>query len=205
MTGNRSFLIALTVLVTLTLSACGSTVPTRYYLLAPPAMDGVAAEKHEGLRLGVETFAVDPPFDQNRLVYRIGEQAGEVGFYEHHRWAAETGRLVSTALAAGLRGLDGLATAEPATLLADYDLLLTGRVISLEEVDLPDRQVARLAVDVKLYRLEDEAMIWSGFLTAESGGQARDASDIMRQMQEAFADLLRQLRDEIGPVVVDGS
>ena len=198
---RRSLLVISTVLVALLLGACGSVTPTRYYLLAPPAMNGVAAEKHEGLRLGVETFAVDPPFDQNRLVYRIGENAGEVGFYEHHRWAAEPGRLVSTALAAGLRTLDGLATAEPASAVADYDLLLSGRVVSLEEVDLPGRQVSRLALDLKLYRLEDDMLVWSGFLTAESGGQAQDASDIMRQMQAAFEDLLRQLQDELRPVV----
>ncbi|MEM1179563.1 MAG: ABC-type transport auxiliary lipoprotein family protein [Acidobacteriota bacterium] len=185
----------------LALTACGSAPSTRYYLLAPPAMDGMPAEKPAGQRLGVETFAVDPPYDQSRLVYRIGEGAGEVGFYEHHRWAAEPGRLVSTALAAGLRHLDGLATAEPASVVGNYDLILSGRVVSLEEVDLPDRQVARLALDLKLYSGSEDTLLWSGFLTAENGGTAADASDIMGQMQEAFDDLLRQLQGELGPAV----
>lgn len=186
---------------TLLFAACGSAPMTRYYLLAPPAMKDVIAEKHEGARLGVETFAVDPPYDQNRLVYRIGEGSGEVGFYEQHRWAAEPGRLVATGLAAGLRQLPGLATAEPASVVGEYDYLLTGRVVSLEEVDVPGRQISRLALDLKLYSVADETLRWSGFLTAESGGQAADASDVMRQMQAAFNDLLDQLRSEIGPVV----
>jgi len=61
--------------------------------------------------------------------------------------------------------------------------------------------VSRLAFDMKLYSVADETLRWSGFLTAESGGQAADASDVMRQMQAAFDDLLAQLRAELGPVV----
>ncbi|MEO1370299.1 MAG: ABC-type transport auxiliary lipoprotein family protein, partial [Acidobacteriota bacterium] len=127
-----------------------------------------------------------------------GEASGEVGFYERHRWAAEPGRLVSTALAAGLRQLDGLATSEPARAIGKYDLVLSGRVVSLEEVDLPGSHVARIGLDLRLYSNADGALLWSGFLTAESRGQAADASDIMGQMQEAFEQLLDQLRREMG-------
>ncbi|MEO1087523.1 MAG: ABC-type transport auxiliary lipoprotein family protein [Acidobacteriota bacterium] len=191
------------IFATAALSACGTAPATRYYLLAPPAMDGVAAEKADGLRLGVETFAVDPPFDQSRLVYRIGEASGEVGFYEQHRWAAEPGRLVSTALAAGLRQLDALATSEPARAVGRYDVILSGRVVSLEEIDVPGSQIARIGLDLRLYAGADDALLWSGFLTAESRGNAADASDIMGQMQEAFNDLLGQLSRELS-VALEG-
>ncbi|MEM6792771.1 MAG: ABC-type transport auxiliary lipoprotein family protein [Acidobacteriota bacterium] len=196
-------------------AGCGSAPPTRYYLLASPSVAaGAAAETATrsaegaseertaaGLRLGVETFAVDPPYDQNRVVFRIGEGSGEVGFYEQHRWAAPPGRLVATALASGLRGLEGLSEVEPATVTGRYDLVLTGRVICLEEIDLPDRQLARLQLDLKLYRLSDETLLWSRLLSAETAGEAADASDIMRQMQTAFEQLLGELRGELARAV----
>ncbi|MEO1370665.1 MAG: hypothetical protein AAFX50_26075, partial [Acidobacteriota bacterium] len=59
--GPRALPAWVVLFAALALSACGTAPATRYYLLAPPAMDGVTGEKTDGLRLGVETFVVDPP------------------------------------------------------------------------------------------------------------------------------------------------
>lgn len=176
--------------------ACGSVPPTHYYVLAPPAEQAEPHGPGDGVRLGVETFVVDPPYDQDRLVYRMGRDGSEVGFYDHHRWAASPGRLVATALAAGLAGTPGLDAVEPATVDGRYSALLAGRVVALEEVDLPDRHLARVQVDLKLF---DEAgvLVWSRFFTVEDGGRAEAASDIMLQMQSAFAQLVDEVRSDL--------
>lgn len=182
------------VLLALAAVACRPIPVTHYYVLAPPEQD--AGNAGVGVRLGVETFAVDPPYDQERLVYRVGRAASEVGFYDHHRWAAPPGRLVATALAAGLAGTPGLAAVEPARVNGDYSALLAGRVIALEEVDLPERQLARIQVDLKLFD-ENGALVWSRLVTVEDGGRAEDVADVMRRMQSAFAKLVAEVRSAL--------
>lgn len=200
--------------------ACGSIPATHYYVLAPAAAAADPGDLNEGarqdgprqddvrpggvrpggVRLGVETFVVDPPYDQDRLVYRVGRDAPEVGFYDHHRWAAPPGRLVATALAAGLAGTPGVAAVEPATADGRYTALLAGRVVALEEVDLPDRQLARIQVDLKLFD-DAGALVWSRLVTAEEGERAETASDVMLQMQRAVAKLVDEVRRELAAVL----
>jgi ABC-type uncharacterized transport system auxiliary subunit len=186
--------------------ACRPIPATHYYVLAPPAEragtggERPDGEQPDGVRLGVETFAVDPPYDQDRLVWRVGRDASEVGFYGHHRWAASPGRLVATALAAGLAGTPGLAAVEPVTVGGRYSAVLAGRVVALEEVDLPERQLARIQVDLKLFDAAG-ALVWSRLVTAEAGGRAEAPSDVMRQMQSAFEKLLAEVRGELAAVL----
>lgn len=179
------------------LAGCAGSAPaSRYYVLAPPMAEKAPASTRavDGLRLGVETFAVDPPYDQPRLVYRVGRDAGEIGFYQHHRWASSPGRLVTTGLVAGLRDLDGLASVEPSSLTGTYDWVLTGRVVALEELDLPGRHIARIRVDLELHDVEVDAILWADMVETEIEGQAADASDIMAQMRRAFAALVVDVR-----------
>ncbi len=99
-------LLSLLLLVT----ACRSAPTTRYYVLAPSntAPETVATPTGgSGLRIGVEPFTVDPPYDRDQLVYRLGVDSVEVGFYSYHRWAAPLSELVAVAVAEGLRGTPG--------------------------------------------------------------------------------------------------
>jgi ABC-type uncharacterized transport system auxiliary subunit len=184
-------------------AACGSVPATHYYVLAPPmaAAGAAGAPAAGGVRLGVETFAVDPPYDQDRLVYRVGRDSPEVGFYHHHRWSAPPGRLVATALAAGLAGTPGVAGVEPARVNGRYSHLLAGRVVALEEVDLPGRQVARIQLDVELVDPTDGSVIWTRFVTAELEGRAEDAADVVRQMQAAFAEAVATVRADLDRIL----
>lgn len=187
--------------------ACGSVPATHYYVLAPPLSEDAASSAPDGdsgIRVGVETFAVDPPYDQDRLVYRVGRDSAEVGFYNHHRWSAPPGRLVATALAAGLVGTPGIAEVEPARAAGRYTHLLAGRVVSLEEIDLPGRQVARIQLDVKLLDAGDGSVVWTRFVTAEEDGRAEDAADVIRQMQAAFAAAVAAIREGLAAVLSPG-
>lgn len=196
----------------LTLS-CRSVPATHYYVLASShsGENDTSSGGTDGVRLGVETFTVDPPYDQDRLVYRVGHESGEVGFYNHHRWAASPGRLVSTALIAGLRGTPGIAAVEPARKNGSYSMLLAGRVVALEEIDLPGRQMVRIQVDLKLFDMADKPAdhkpvdhgtnIRGRFITATAEGRAEEVSDIMQLMQQAFAKLVVEVRAEIETAV----
>jgi uncharacterized lipoprotein YmbA len=147
----------------------------------------------EGLFVGVETFVVDPPYDQDRLVYRQDPDSSEVGFYAYHRWASPLGRLVSVAIADGLRGTPGIASIEPAISGGDYSARLRGRVIYLEEVDLPEVQEARMALRLELDDSKGE-ILWSQTVTGVASSRAESGSEMILLVQSAFDDLLLEAR-----------
>lgn len=80
------------------LTACGSVPETHYYVLATTRVvpsEAPAVDRRP--TVGVETFAVDPPYDQGLLVYRLAANPAEVGFYDYHRWASPLGSLAAVA------------------------------------------------------------------------------------------------------------
>lgn len=198
--------------------SCRTVPTTHYYVLAPSPVGEVETSGGAagGVRLGVENFTVDPPYDQDRLVYRVGHESGEVGFYNYHRWAASPGRLVSTALIAGLRGTPGIAVVEPARKNGSHSMLLAGRVVALEEIDLPGRQLVRIQVDLKVLDMsgrsddhqpvdhkpvDHRTIVHGRLITATAEGQTEEVSDIMQLMQQAFANLVAQVRAELEAAV----
>ena len=148
---------------------CGSTPTTHYYVLAPTAVTSPPAPASEGLRIAVEPFTVDPPYDRDQLVYRLGADSLEVGFYTYHRWAAPLGDLVALSLAEGLQGTPGIRSIEPWSSSGEYDALLRGRVLYLEEVDTPGSQEARLRLELRLVD-HDGVVFWSEEVAGSSAG-----------------------------------
>ena len=178
------------------LGACSSAPPTHYYVLAPsrPAQDaGPSPSDSEGMRIGVEPLTVDPPYDRNQLVYRLGADSVEVGFYTYHRWAAPLGNLVAVALAEGLRGTPGIEQIEPVTSGGDYSALLRGRVVYLEEIDVPGEQLARIALELRLVD-RDGNTLWADQVSGSAAGSSETVAGIVEQLYQAFDQALEQAR-----------
>lgn len=178
----------------LALAGClgGGNVPrTHHYVLQsppPPARSG-----GEGIRIGVATLEVDPPYDQDRLVYRSSSGGPEIGFYNFHRWAAPLGRLMASSLAAAVTGADAVASAEPVAPGADYDAVLSGRVVRIEEIEYPDRSEARVELALTLESRAGE-ILWRGAIEGRSAGRSLDGGDAMELVQLAFGEVVGQLR-----------
>ena len=176
------------------LVGCRSMPATHYYMLAPPAANPAEAST-TGLDLGIEPFRVDPPYDTDEVVYRMGPDALEVGFYAYHRWSAPLGHLVASALADGLRGTEGLARVEPASALREYDAVLRGRVICLEELDRSSGQEARIEVEVEW--VVDGEVRWHHRVKGQVTGQAEEVAEILVMMQGAFSQVVAELRESL--------
>ena len=178
---------------------------THYYTLGAPSDSAtVSAPTAEGLtqglEIGVEPFSVDPPYDQDRVVYREGVGSAEVGFYNYHRWVASPGRLVQLALVEGLAGAPGIALVEPAASQTVYGGRLGGRVLYLEEVDRPSGAggaEARVAIRFDLRDAEGETL-WSETLSASSRS-SRSSRSAAEPAQEAgrTVDLIRDAFDQV--------
>ena len=180
----------------LLISACRSAPTTRYYVLAPSKAvpeSQAAVGGTEGLRIGVEPFTVDPPYDRDQLVYRLGADSVEVGFYSYHRWAAPLSELVAVSMAEGLRGTAGIEIIEPWSSGGDYNAILRGRVLYLEEIDVPGQQEARLRMELRLLDLEGSTL-WSQEVYGSATGQNETVAQIVEQLYAAFEQALEQVR-----------
>ncbi len=188
--------------------ACGSVPQTHYYVLTSAEGAAVAADRAEEgasderahLLVGVKTFLVDPPYDQGLLVYRVGVEALEVGFYTYHRWASSLGSLAALAFANEANTAPGRVAFEPATIEERYQAILHGRIRALEEVDVPDGQVVRVTLELSLDDTTGETL-WQRTVASESKIQAQDAGQVVEQLQADFLELVRQATREITAVL----
>ena len=198
---------ALLGLAVLSCLACRSVPTTHYYVLteSPGSARAATTPSTDGVLLGIQDFEVDPPYDQNRLVYRLGDSSPEVHFYDYHRWAAPLDRLVPVALARGLADLPGARRVEPVAANGRYDRLLAGRILSFEEIDFPDRLLARIRLDLKLLG-PDHELLWSDVVQAEISGHAEDAGDVVDLLRQALDQLAADLTARLAPwMPSDGS
>lgn len=194
--------LAATLLLAVVPLGCGGPPATHYYLLeVTPRGVGAAAVEH-GLTVGVRAFQVDPPYDQDRIVYRVRERSAEVGFYAYHRWATPLSRMLPRAVASGLDDTDGLRLIEPAVTGRTYDAYLVGRVLTIEEVDHPGGQDVILRFELGL-RSADGTELWSEVLTAEDTIATRDVGAIVEQMNRALGQAIDGVRDSFGRAITD--
>ncbi len=170
-------------------TGCKVAPTTHYYLLEPRA--GVGDGTGAGLTVGVLPFEVDLPYDQDRIVYRIGADSPKVGFYEYHRWAAPLSRMLPRIASAAFRDVEGVRRIEPVAPEHRYDVRLSGRVITLEEVDMAAGQHVRMELVLTLIG-SDGSTLWSAAASGRSDTSAETVEEFVTQTravaERVFAD-----------------
>jgi len=193
--------IALLLMASLLCAACGGKrPPNHYYLLGALASQEEAAPSSsvgsEGLHVGVKAIHVDPPYDRDSIVYRVGVDSPEVGFYAYHLWAAPLSRMLPGVVASAFEGTEGIGTVEPVVPGRSYGAYVTGRVLAFEEVDLPEGQRVRISLSLRL-RLADGGERWTRRISGESGLQAENVAEIVDAMRSLLSELLREARADL--------
>jgi len=155
-----------------------------------------SAAPRDGLSVGVKSFRVDPPYDQDRIVYRVGDPSAEIGFYAYHRWAAPLARMLPAVVAEGLVGTVGLSTIEPVTEGRAYEAYLHGRVRVVEEVDLSSGPTIRLRTELTL-RLKDGTELWNHELDGEVSTQTGQVKELVEQLNVILGGALRTARGDL--------
>lgn len=178
---------------------CGSAPPTHYYSLAMPAEIerspiSTASDARGPIRVGVTAFRIDAPYDGGRLVYRIGDSPQEISFYSYHRWAHPLSDDLSLAVAEILSKQLDAVSIEPADVGRDYDVLLGGRLLYLEEVTLAQAVQTRVGLVLDLSTTGGE-LLWSQQVSAVSSGDPGEVSDLVRQMRSTLENALQEGRD----------
>ena len=159
-------------------------------------MDPGRAVDPSGITVGIEVFEVEPPYDQDRIVYRKDPKSPECGFYSYHRWAAPISRMLPRLTADGLTGMPGVSVITPIVAGGRYDALLAGTVVALVEVDTHDGHEAQVRLRLELRRPTGES-IWDETLDQMMITRSATVEAVVKGMNAALSDLIRQARPGI--------
>jgi cholesterol transport system auxiliary component len=142
---------AIYVLALALISGCGSTHVKRYFQIQSVAPAEPALPKIER-RLLVEPPAVEPLYDDIRILYRVSPF--EVKYYPYEFWAERPGKQVGAAMAEYLGKKKVFLSIGQGPTKEDPEIILRSRVHALEEIDNPDAWQARLAMDLEFVDLK---------------------------------------------------
>jgi len=184
-------------------SACAKIPPTHYYTLQMSQRSAAAASPElagQGLAIGIPAFEVDPPYDQDRIVYRQSQSSPEVGFYAYHRWAAPLSHMLPRVVSEGLQGTAGISLIEPASPGRDYAGVLEGRVLEIAEIDGSAAPRARMRLSLTL-RLKSAGVVWKETLEAEANSPSSTVGGIVESMNAALISAFDRARAEMAAVL----
>jgi uncharacterized lipoprotein YmbA len=172
-------------LAALLMVGCGGKVRYPKYstlALAPPPQ---AAENNPRITgaVAVRKFEAPAYLRQGRIVYR--EAPNEVGFYEYHRWAADPGATVTTAVMEALRSSGSFSIVEPYDGRDKPEYLLTGRLERLDEIDYGGGVRVEATLTAQLVNLRTASTVWTGEATQTSRVEQRTVSSVVEEMNRA--------------------
>jgi uncharacterized lipoprotein YmbA len=176
----------------LLMAGCGEIRYPKYYTLnVVPAPKPAADDVRRSVAVAVRRFDTPDYIRQGRIVYR--ETPAEIGFYDYHRWAADPGTTITTAM------IDALRSARLFSLVVPYDgreqqeYVLSGRLDRLDEVDYGGgvRVEARLRAEIVNRRTGET--LWTGDASETSKIETRTVGSVVDAMSHAVETSIDRL------------
>jgi uncharacterized lipoprotein YmbA len=189
----KSLAIANACACMLLMAACAGKVryPNYYSLSIPPAPMADPPAARQPATLAVRRFETPAYLRQGRIVYR--EAPDEIGFYEYHRWAADPGTAVTTAVIDSLRSSDLFSSVGPYASEQRPDYLLTGRVERLDEIDYGGRVRVEARLSAELTNMRTGAVVWTGSANQTSNVDTRNVNSVVSEMNTAVQGSIQRL------------
>lgn len=184
-------------LVAVALAGCfGGKMPSvELYRLSPPtAVNGThgAAPLLPG-SLAISRYTTPGVYGGRGIVYRVGES--EYGVYPTREWAIPLGEMLAALTEDVLR--EQPLTAEPAVFnppsRRTFTYLWRGEVTQFEEVVRGEQVYAAVQLGVRLVRLEDNAVLWSGERHAEREVPTATMPAIVEALSSLAGEVLASL------------
>ena len=180
---NFAMCLALALLLSAGFSGCGGKIlPTNYYVLEFPPAPLVQVDPFPA-SVVVMPFRASQMLTQDRIVYRPA--AGEVGFYEYHRWAEDPRQTITSTLIERLRARRTFETVVPFDGRTEADYILRGRIEKLEEVDFGGGVSVHVRLSAELVSFDERKAVWQG--VSEQKGQVAvgEVSAVVAEMSRA--------------------
>jgi ABC-type uncharacterized transport system auxiliary subunit len=173
---------ALVLMVTLSfaLSGCGRVRYPAYYTLNLPAPPDPPVPGNVRTSIAVREFQSPGYLRQGPIVYRTTPE--EVGFYEYHRWAADPGMLVTSAVVDHLRASGQFSMVSIYDGRPNNDYVFCGRLEKLEEVDYQAGVKVQVAISAQINRVTTGATVWSNAVSETGTVSQRNVRGVVSEM-----------------------
>ena len=177
----------------LLISGCAGKIryPNYYALSIPPAPQADPLASRQSATLAVRRFETPAYLRQGRIVYR--ENPDQIGFYEYHRWAADPGVTVTTAVIDSLRSSHLFASVGPYLSEERPDYLLTGRLERLDEIDYGGGVSVEVRLSAELTDLRTGAVVWTGDASETSKVDQRNVNSVVSEMSGVLQTSIQRL------------
>ena len=173
-------------------AGCGKAPATRYYLLEATAGPALPAASPA---VQVARFSVEPPYDQDKIIYRMGDGDVRVRFYPYDRWAVPLDEMMAGLVANALDGVAG-ARFTRSTRATAGGVRLDGHLLRLEEIDTQGGPRFRYRLDLKLTGSAGE-VLHQLRLENEGEAPAGEVEGVVRWMQKALLADLEEVRPQL--------
>ena len=181
---------AIVIVLALAAGCAGSVPATRFYDLAP-ARSGPVTTTRTAPVLAIEPFDTDQGYDDDRIVYRTNPYRFD--YYEYHRWNASPGVLVGKFLARAL-ARTGAFSQIVRTPVGDGGVVLSGRVIAIEEVDRSDGPwQGHIVLDLRLADGTTGEVLWSQQFDETAAMPVRSPEGVARAISTALDRVAREI------------
>jgi len=161
----------------------------------PPSLKPALNSARVPLAVAVRRFETPAYLRQGRIVYR---EAPEVlDFYEYHRWAAELGPTVTTAVIDSIRSARLFSFVKPYDGQDKPDYLMTGRLERLDEIDYGGIVRVETKLSAELVDLRTGSTVWTGDATTTSNVETSNVNSVVAAMNRALQQNIDRLVSEM--------
>jgi ABC-type uncharacterized transport system auxiliary subunit len=178
-----------------TLSGCGATRATKYYVLDVPAPPAAQSPTPYPVSLLVARPITSHLYRDDRVVYGAGPV--ELGTYEFHRWAQSPADMMQDLLVNYLRASKQYRSVLRPGSNARGDYIVRSYLRSLAEIDSPEF-VARFAIHLDLYDPKQGATVWSGDYSHDEPVGSKTVAAVVEALDKNVRAGMQQLTSEMG-------
>jgi ABC-type uncharacterized transport system auxiliary subunit len=184
--------LASAAMATLVLSGCGGVRYPSSYLLNLPAPAPQAAPSQAPLGpVAVREFRCPDYLCEGRIVFRPAPE--EVGFYEHHRWAASPRQAITQLMADAVRARSLFRSVAVHERGIEVAYVLTGNIERLEEVDDGRDVRALCTISAQLLDTRTGSVVWNHTASKAVPVQTRNVAGVVVSLSAATQSVIDRL------------
>jgi uncharacterized lipoprotein YmbA len=183
---------AIACVATLLIGGCGAVrYPTYYALNVAPPPKPPADGGHRSVAVAVRQFETADYIRQGRIVYRATPE--EIGFYDYHRWAADPGATITTAMIDALRSARLFSAVVPYDGQEKQECVLSGRLARLDEIDYGGGVRVETRLVAELVNRRTGQTLWTGEASETSNIETRTVASVVGAMSHAVQTSIDRL------------
>jgi ABC-type uncharacterized transport system auxiliary subunit len=191
---RANYAVLVAVLVA-TMSGCGGTRPTRYYVLDVPPPPTTPPPTQASVSLLVARPVTSHLYRDDRIVYGVGPV--ELGTYEFERWAESPADMMQDLLVSYLRASKQYSSVLRPGSNARGDFIVRSYLKSLYEVDKPEF-VARFDIHLDVYDPKAGRTVWSGNYSHDEPVGSKTVTAVVEALDKNVRAGMQQLSSEMG-------